>query len=219
MAKNKEGSGILIFLPFLLVAFAAIVLYLLKVTGMVTWNIAPSKQEQQTSLQILEEEEAALSYYSLFFRRPDHFELVMEERLLECRHTPHDIGNAVLRELFAGPIEGNGIAVCPEGILLRAFFLQDNGRCVVDLEIPEGVSFSEGVMQEALLVAAIVKTLAFNLEPVQNVRFLINGQPRELLGSALFLGQAFTTEQVNRWLNPQELLSGGRIPANMPSDN
>ena len=116
----------------------------------------------------------------LLYPGPDDDLLHVETRSVVAIASPEDRATQCLEELFRGPSPGL-LAAVPEGTrVLQVYILQD-GTAFVDLS-SEVLKMKGGSTTELRTVYAIVDTLALNVEGINQVGILVEGEPRETLG-------------------------------------
>jgi hypothetical protein len=68
------------------------------------------------------------------------------------------------------------VSVIPAGTTLKAFYLTSNGDAFVDLSADVSTKHPGGTHAELLTVYAVVNTITTNLQGVQRVQLLVDGQ-------------------------------------------
>lgn len=128
---------------------------------------------EQVIFSGVEEEPVEVSA-TLYFPRSGGRGLGVERRVLQL--TEDDVlAEIVTQVLIDGPESEDLSAVLPEGTQLRDLRLED-GVCLVDFSQELLTGMPEDEERQILLVYAIVNTLG-NLNPVESVRLLVEGEP------------------------------------------
>lgn len=131
-------------------------------------------------LQAGGEEDLVEMTAALWFARSSGAGLGVEYRTLYLTGEA-SLSRALLEALLAGPSYESLSPVLPDGAELRGVTVEE-GVCYVDFSQP----FRDGLPQSAedlrLLVYSVVNTMAGNLESVQAVQLLVEGQPLPALG-------------------------------------
>jgi len=84
-------------------------------------------------------------------------------------------GRQIVRALLQPP-PAPYVSVIPAGTTLKAFYVTSSGDAFVDLSADITAKHPGGTHAELLTVYAIVNTIATNLQGVQRVQLLVNGQ-------------------------------------------
>ena len=117
---------------------------------------------------------------SLFYGSPDGEALVQVRREVALAEGLVPQG----REILSGQLQGAPapyVSVVPEGTLLRAFYVTDQGDAFVDLSIEASSRHPGGSSAELLTVYAIVNAVTANLPTIQRVQILIDGREADTL--------------------------------------
>lgn len=92
----------------------------------------------------------------------------------------------LVTSLLAGPQNTSLRSPMPESIRLRRAYLTGEDTVVLDLESPGGAEPpAVGSQREMLMVYSLVDTLVLNLDEIERVMLLWNGQQRHTLGGHL----------------------------------
>lgn len=85
----------------------------------------------------------------------------------------------LVRSYLATVPGGNMVNPFPERTALRAFYLEENGRAVVDLD--QWAFEGGGTDTETYRIYGIINTICYNYPEVRSVKLLVDGQERETL--------------------------------------
>jgi hypothetical protein len=107
--------------------------------------------------------------------------------------TPQEKLRFVLEELLRGPSTDYFLSPIPAGTTLRGAYIKER-TAIVDLDGAVRDRPIGGVMSEWLCVGAIVDTVLENVDAVDNVRFLINGQSVDTLWGDIDMTGAFAAD-------------------------
>jgi hypothetical protein len=102
-------------------------------------------------------------------------------------------GRAILTaQLEAAP--SPHISVIPEGTVLRAFYVTEQGDAFVDLSPEVSARHPGGSFTELLTVHAIVNAVTANLPSIQRVQILIDGREADTLAGHVDLRRPLQRE-------------------------
>lgn len=106
---------------------------------------------------------------------------------VEVSETPQQEMTELLRAYLSTVPGGNMVNPFPERTVLRALYLEENGRAVVDLD--QWAFEGGGTDTETYRIYGMINTLCYNYPEIRSVKILIDGQEREtLLGHIDLLG-------------------------------
>ncbi len=114
----------------------------------------------------------------IFYASADGEHLVAVEREVPLGATPLEQARRIVEAQLA-PAPAPQLSVIPPATTLRACFLTDNGRAIVDLGPEVRTAHPGGTTNELLTVYAIVNALGVNLPAVTGVQLLVDGEPVE----------------------------------------
>jgi len=109
--------------------------------------------------------------------------LVAEERSITVPNNPMAKGKAIIGLLIRGP-KGKLMQTLPSSATLRDFYLTPKGVAVVDFNNLT-TDHPGGAQMELMSLYAIVNSLALNIDEINAVKFLINGQESSTLAGHL----------------------------------
>lgn len=117
---------------------------------------------------------------TLFYAAADGSGLVAVHREVPLAEGVVQQGRAVLAaQLEAAP--SPYLSVVPEGTMLRAFYVTEQGDAFVDLSPEVSTGHPGGSFTELLTVNAIVNALTANLPSIRRVQILIDGREADTL--------------------------------------
>lgn len=130
---------------------------------------------------------------TLYFANEDSSGLSAEKRQVAA--VPGQLEKAVVEQLIAGPAEKGHYATIPSETKIRSVTTSD-GICYVDLSNEFITKHSGGSTGEMLTIYSIVNSLT-ELENVQKVQFLIEGEKREEFKGHVDFSQPFEAKEIN----------------------
>ncbi|MCF8070247.1 MAG: GerMN domain-containing protein [Desulfobacterales bacterium] len=118
----------------------------------------------------------------LFFGGMDQEYLTAEEWALVYSGSPSELGYKILEALLSGP-RGNHVRTIPEETVIRAFYITKQGTAFVDLTGGIRENHPGGIKAEIFTIFSIVNSLILNIEEINAVKILIDGnEVRTLAG-------------------------------------
>ena len=123
---------------------------------------------------------AAAQKVHLYFASRNGRYLQAEERRIEAKDTASAI-EAIVEALLEGPQDSRLASTIPEGVQLLHLFVTADGTAYVDFTEKLSRSHPGGVSAERLTVYAIVNSLVLNLDAVERVLLLLEGEPQATL--------------------------------------
>jgi len=99
---------------------------------------------------------------------------------------------AIITALMEGPDDPKLVSTIPPGSRLLHIFVTDDGTAYLDFSSELSSLHPGGVTAERLTLYAIVNSLVLNLEQVERVQLLFEGQPASTLCGHLDIRQAKT---------------------------
>ncbi len=179
---NKERS-----VKIALAAVWAVVVIFLVGFGLKLFNDFILVPQQPSSLPLppasVERKEREINIY---FADENASRLVPERRLAELGAGNAADAAAIVAEIIKGPRSDALLPTVPDGArLLNAYELGD--LLVLDFTHEIQTNHTGGSTSELLTVYSIVNTLARNLDGIQRVRMLVEGEEVETLGGHLDL--------------------------------
>ena len=117
---------------------------------------------------------------TLFYGAPDGTGLVGVRREVPLAEGVVPQGRAILTAQLEAAPEPH-ISVIPQGTMLRAFYVTEQGDAFVDLSADASTRHPGGSFTEILTVHAIVNAVTANLPSIQRVQILIDGKEADTL--------------------------------------
>ena len=134
-----------------------------------------------------------------------------ETRLLPATETLDREVQILVSTLLAGPENTSLRPPLPENVRLRSAYTLADGTVVLDLETPDGGGPpAVGSQREMLMVYSLVETVTRNVEPIERVALLWNGQQRRTLGGHLDISRPLAS-------NPSLVAEGVEPPLLAPA--
>ena len=123
----------------------------------------------------------------LYFIDKDGRYLKSVEQKFAAGLDPHDLGLAIIQALINGPsIKELGKTV-PEGTKVNALFITDDGRAFVDFDQNIRTLRDYSAQSEMLTIYSIVNSLILNIEKINRVKILIQGETAQTLSGHINL--------------------------------
>ena len=120
----------------------------------------------------------------LFYASKDGRHLQAEERRIETADTLSAV-EAIISALIEGPTEPGLVSTIPAGTQLKHSFLTEDGTAYLDFTPELATQHPGGVTAERLTLHAIVNSLVLNLDAVNCVQILLDGEPAPTLSGHL----------------------------------
>jgi hypothetical protein len=117
---------------------------------------------------------------TLFYGASDGSGLVAVQREVPLAEGVVQQGRAVLVAQLE-PAPSPHVSVIPEGTVLRAFYVTEQGDAFVDLSPEVSARHPGGSFTELLTVNAIVNAVTANLPSIQRVQILVDGREADTL--------------------------------------
>jgi spore germination protein GerM len=152
-----------------------------------TESVGPSSK---TSVSTPVKEEVSRRVHLYFADRKGDY-LQAEERKVLAEDTASAI-EAIINALLEGPDSPKLVSTIPAGSRLLHIFLTDDGTAYLDFNSELSSLHPGGVTAERLTVYAIVNSIVLNLEKVERVQLLIEGNPVSTLNGHVDISQAKT---------------------------
>lgn len=111
----------------------------------------------------------------LYFADKNNLFLISEERVLHQTEDPIHFSRNIIAALIKGSAQKLARTI-PEGAILRAVYITEEGICFVDLSASIQENHPGGVDTEMLTIYSIVNSLILNIPEIQSVKILIEGQ-------------------------------------------
>jgi spore germination protein GerM len=137
--------------------------------------------------------EATTRDVHIYFAAGSGHYLQAEERKVEAAD-PVSAAEALILALLQGPENPQLVSPIPQGTKLRHVFLTEDGTAFVDFTPELSRLHPGGVTTERLTLYAIVNTLALNLDQVERVQILLEGEPAPTLAGHLDIRHAMTAD-------------------------
>jgi spore germination protein GerM len=122
-------------------------------------------------------------------RKGNH--LQAEERKIVAEDTTSAIAS-IINALVEGPDNPKLVSTIPAGSRLLHIFVTDDGTAYLDFDSELSRLHPGGVTAERLTLYAIVNSLVLNLEQIERVQLLFEGNPTSTLSGHLDIRQAKT---------------------------
>lgn len=110
----------------------------------------------------------------LYFSDPENQFLMAEERVLKSPPIPEFLARSIVEALIKGPQQGLARTI-PAETDVRAVYLTPEGICYLDLTPGVAENHPGGIKAEYLSIYSIVNSLVLNVNEIEAVKILING--------------------------------------------
>ena len=131
----------------------------------------------------------------LYFADQEDAYLTAEDRIVAQPDDTLALGRVIVQALIDGPRKAL-IRTIPEGTALRAIHLVENGTAYVDLSKEIRENHTGGARAELMTVYSLVNSIVLNLETVEAVKILIDGQEETTLAGHIDLRNPFTANML-----------------------
>ena len=152
-----------------------------------TESVSPSSRVRNS----IPVREAITRKIHLYFANQKGNYLQAEERKIVAEDTISAM-EAIVTALMEGPDDPKLVSTIPPGSRLLHIFVTDDGTAYLDFSSELSRLHPGGVTAERLTLYAIVNSLVLNLEQVERVQLLFEGQPASTLCGHLDIRQAKT---------------------------
>ncbi|MDM8516149.1 GerMN domain-containing protein [Desulfobacterales bacterium HSG16] len=119
-----------------------------------------------------------------------------EERIIAVDDYIEMSGIQIVNALIKGPFSKKLFPTIPEGVFLRALYIDGKNTAFVDLSRSFRDNHPQGVAAERLTIYSIVNSLILNLADINAVKILIAGKESMTLAGHIDLRPAFTSNIV-----------------------
>jgi len=131
----------------------------------------------------------------LYFSDQDDVYLTAEDRVVAQQVDAKAMGSVIVEALIDGPRETLTRTI-PEGTILRAFHVLENGTAYVDLSKEIRENHIGGARSELITIYSLVNSIVLNLTEVDAVKILIDGQEETTLAGHIDLRYPFTANML-----------------------
>ncbi|MGC2273808.1 MAG: GerMN domain-containing protein [Candidatus Sulfotelmatobacter sp.] len=104
----------------------------------------------------------------------------------------------LLRALLALYLDKSSPHPRPPGSDIRGVYLVDPGLAVIDINAAFADGHRSGILSEELTVASFIETLSANIQGIQRVKILVEGEERQTLAGHVDLSNFFDVSAVNQ---------------------
>ncbi|MCP3901325.1 MAG: GerMN domain-containing protein [Desulfobacteraceae bacterium] len=101
--------------------------------------------------------------------------------------SPHDLGLEIIEDLIKGHSLKELDPSLPEGTKVNSLFILEDGRAFIDFDQNIGNSWSYSAQSEMLTIYSIVNSLILNIEEINRVKILIQGETAQTLSGHIDL--------------------------------
>ncbi|MGM0607687.1 MAG: GerMN domain-containing protein [Candidatus Muiribacteriota bacterium] len=126
-----------------------------------------------------------MSNYIFYYS--DGYRLIPEDREIKIVDEPLELAGNIIEEYMKGPENNDLYYPIPKKTGLRAFFLYNNSL-YIDFTREFNTNYKGGVIPEILALYGVVNTVT-QIEAVERVKFLINGEDSDIILSHLYTGE------------------------------
>jgi len=169
--KNKK----FILYLFIIGIIALIVLGIITVSSFNTSNNSTANEiTEYTPAQEFSDDEIRKTITSLYFKNIETNSLIAEAKCIDVKELYSDPYTCLINLLITGPESEKLESAIPEGTKVNSCVLKGD-TVYVDLSREFINNAPTGIQEESMIIYSIVNTLT-ELNEVNNVKFLINGE-------------------------------------------
>ncbi len=190
---NKKRNFFYIGLVFVLGFFTAVVM--IKSFSEEDYEINQTvrrsvihNSDQEKLLSDLHHSDRSVIY--LYFSDRENVHLIAEERVLDHSTDPAEFGRQLITGLIKGPTQGY-LRTIPEETILRSLYVTRDGTAYVDFSSTVTEKHPGGVQSELLTIYSIVNSLVLNVNEINRVKILIQGNESLTLAGHIDLNAPF----------------------------
>ena len=171
------------------IAMAACLLAALMVIGCGGDGEQPGPAPEGAEAEAAEAEVQPLAYLkvSLYFPSAGANRLVKESREIFETASPGDRAKQILSDLLEGPNSRGALPVTPRGVRLRQVYVTAAGVAFADFSSDLRFAIRGGSTDEILAVYSIVNSLVLNIDEINKVAILVEGEECETLSGHMDL--------------------------------
>ncbi len=108
----------------------------------------------------------------------------------------HELGMEILKTLIAGPQLVHLEAIWPEDTKINSFFITDEGKAYIDLDLEQGMIEDMDTWTEFLAIYSMVNSLTVNIPEIKMVKILIQGKDALTLAGHIDLEYFYKTNML-----------------------
>jgi spore germination protein GerM len=123
----------------------------------------------------------------LYFISKDGRSLKAVEQKFAAGLNPHDLGLAITEALIKGPSLNELDTTLPQDTIINALFILEDGRAFIDFDQNIRTSGNYSAQSEMLTIYSIVNSLILNIEKINRVKILIQGETAQTLSGHIDL--------------------------------
>ncbi len=123
----------------------------------------------------------------LYFINKDGRSLKSVEQKFAAGLDSHDLGLAIIQALAKGPPLKELGETVPAGTTINTLFITDDGRAFVDFDQNIRTLRNYSAQSEMLTIYSIVNSLILNIEEINRVKILIQGETAQTLSGHINL--------------------------------
>lgn len=127
----------------------------------------------------------------LYFAAAADTYLLSEKRTISGASDPAGLSKHIIEALIRGPVKRDLVRTLPEDAACRALYLADNGVAYVDFSADIRDKHPGGSESELLAIYSIVNSLVLNVDEIDKVKILIEGDEAETLAGHIDLRLPF----------------------------
>jgi len=108
----------------------------------------------------------------------------------------HELGQEIIKTIFDGPPVPSLEPVWPKDVRINSFFIADDGKAYVDLNLKQGLLTNMDTGLELLAIYSIVNSLTLNIPKIKKVKILIQGRDALTLAGHIDLDTFYQTNML-----------------------
>ena len=108
----------------------------------------------------------------------------------------HELGQEIIKTIFDGPPVPFLEPIWPQDVQINSFFIADDGKAYVDLNLKQGLMENMDTGLELLAIYSIVNSLTLNIPKIKKVKLLIQGRDALTLAGHIDLDTFYHTNML-----------------------
>ena len=108
----------------------------------------------------------------------------------------HKLGLEIIRTLIEGPQLSHLEATWPKDAKVNSFFITDDGKAYIDLNLEPGMMENMDTQSELLAIYSMVNSLTLNIPKIKMVKILIQGKDALTLAGHIDLEYFYKTNML-----------------------
>ncbi len=132
----------------------------------------------------------------IYYADPEYLALKSVPRRFPAALDAHQLAMEILHALITGPGQTAVMPTWPADVTINAFFIADDKKAYVDLNLDDKKVAYMDTQQELLAIYSLVNSLIVNIPDIKMVKILINGKDRRTLAGHIDLEYFYKTNML-----------------------